>query len=153
MTSRSPDLPTGEELYAELCSAAAKAGKSLAGFVAPLFNGNSWKIEQLRIARAPTTITIARVRALCAGAPLPPTRTGRYDRDPRAFGLSRAEAEASGIPPSGRSINERRSLEDQLSRKDAIERSRRLAEIAHLTRRPGQPLADRVRELRAEAAA
>ena len=144
---------TGEQLYEELCTAAARSGKSLAAFVGPLFKGASWKIEQMRIARAPTRQTIARVRALIAGEPLPPTRAGRYDRDPRAFGLSRLEAEEMGPPRSLRSINEGRSLEAALERSAAIDRARQLTELAHETRRPGQTLHDRVRELKRELAA
>jgi hypothetical protein len=143
---------TGEQLYQELCRAAGAAGKSLSGFVAPLFHGASWKIEQLRIARKPTASTVARVRALIAGDPLPPLLRGRYIRDERAFGLSRLAAEAAGIPPSRRSIDEASSLEEQLARRSRIELARDLAEVAHATRRPGQLLADRVRELRREVA-
>lgn len=142
---------TGEQLYEELCRAAGAAGKSLSGFVAPLFHGASWKIEQLRIAIKPTASTVARVRALIAGEPLPPTR-GQYIRDERAFGLSRADAEAAGIPRSRRSVNEAASLEEQLARRSRLEAARDLAELAHATRRPGQLLADRVRELRLEVA-
>jgi hypothetical protein len=144
---------TGEQLHQELTAAAALAGIPLSRFVAPLFNEPNWKLEQLRIAHKPTQLTVDRVRALIAGDPIPPTRTGRYVRDARAFGLSRVDAEASGIPPSLRSINEREILNRATALKARVELSRHLAALAHQSRRPGQTLADRVRELRREVAA
>lgn len=144
------DQVTGEQLYNEVCEAAAKSGRRLASFVAPLFNGNSWKIEQMRIAHAPTQITIDRVRALIAGEPLPPTRADAYVRDERAMGLSRAEAEARGIPPSQRSILEGGTLERQAAAKERTAWLLEVSERAKTTRRPGQTIADRARELRQE---
>lgn len=141
---------TGEQLHCELTDAAQAAGVPLRRFVAPIFDEPNWKLEQLRIAKKPTQSTIERVRALISGAPIPPTRTGRYFRDPRAFGLSRADAEAAGIPPSSRSINERHGLARVIAEKARVERLRQWTELAHVSRRPGQTLADRVRELRTE---
>jgi hypothetical protein len=142
---------TGEQLHAELTAAAARARVSLREFVEPLFNEPNWKLEQLRIAKCPTQSTIDRVRALVEGRPIPPTaRVGNYRRaDPRHLQMTRAEAEAAGIPPSGRCID----LAQATAEKTRVELSRHLAELAHLSRRPGQTLADRVRELRLEAAA
>lgn len=144
---------TGEQLHRELCAAARARGVSPQQFARPLFNEPNWKLEQMRIAKRPTQLTIDRVRALIAGAPLPPTRAGQYVRDARAFGLSRFAAEEAGIPPSLRSSREAAGLALTLERKAAVERARDLAEIARETRRPGQCLADRLRELRAEAVA
>lgn len=79
--------------------------------------------------------------------PIPPTRTGRYIRDVRAYGLSRADAEAVGIAPSARSTNEGYTLERVTSEKARVERLRHRTELAHVSRRPGQTLADRVREI------
>lgn len=138
---------TGEQLHQELSDAAQAAGVPLYRFVAPLFNEPNWKLEQLRIAKRPTQSTIDRVSALISGEPIPPTRVGRYVRDPRAFGLSRADAEAAGIPPSARSTDEGHTLERVTSEKARIERLRHWTELAHRSRRPGQTLADRVREL------
>lgn len=143
---------TGEMLHQELGAAARAAGVSIQKFSTPLFNEPNWKLEQLRIAKHPKPSTIARVRALVAGEPLPPPSGNQYCRDARAFGLSRIEAEKAGIPPSSRSINESRNLELQQQRRSAAEYARYLADVARETRRPGQTLADRVRELRAETA-
>lgn len=138
------DAPiTGELLHSELCAAAAAAGKPVGAFVAPLFNGASWKLEQLRIARKPTPSTIARVRALIAGEPLPP----HFRRDPRTIGLTRLEAEEAGIPPSERSHYEGHLLRRAIEIKAHVERRLALCDRARLTRRPGQTLADAVREL------
>jgi hypothetical protein len=143
---------TGEMLHEELRVAAAAAGVSLHKFARPLFSEPNWKLEQLRIAKHPTQLTIDRVRALVGGLPIPPSR-GQYIRDPRAIGLSRAEAEDAGIPPSARSVNEHALLSQQAAAKARVELNRQLAELAHQTRRPGQCLADRVRELRRECLA
>lgn len=146
MSANLPDTPTGEQLYDELCRAAGAAGRSLSAFAAPLF-ASSWKIEQLRIARRPKPETVARVRALCSGRLGAVTRK-RYFRDERAAGLSRLQAEALGIPPSMRSLREQRVLEAQAERRAGIEELRRLSEVAKATRKPGQPLGERLRELR-----
>jgi hypothetical protein len=138
------EQPTGEVLYNEVCEAAAKAGKSLAAFVSPIFNGASWKIEQMRIAKKPTVSTIKRVRALVAGEPLPPRR---FHRDPRAAGLSRLEAEQRGFERSKRSVYEQHLLDGQLAAKARLERHRFLSEAARETRRPGQTLQERLLEL------
>lgn len=135
---------TGEQLYQEICTAAARAGKSLAAFARPLFP-DTWKIEQLRIARYPTATTIARVRALIAGEPLPPPE--------KRLGLTRLDAEEAGMAPSRRSIREAASLSTALDRQTRLERARDLAEAARATRKPGQCVADRLREIRAEQVA
>jgi hypothetical protein len=78
---------TGEELFAELDAAAREAGVSITRFAAPIFPC-AHKIEQLRLAKKVRQGTIARVRALIAGEPVPPPNV-KYIRDPRAIGLSR----------------------------------------------------------------
>jgi hypothetical protein len=143
--------PSGEQLYNELCQAAAARGVSLASFCAPLFNGASWKIEQLRIAKAPKLATVARVRALIAGEPLPlATWSGRPPADPRHLTMTRAAAEAAGIPPSGRSQYERHLLDQQTAARARTDWQMALSEEARLSRKPGQTVADRFCELRRE---
>lgn len=137
--------PTGEQLYNELCSAAAKAGRGLGGFAAPLFNGASWKIEQMRIAARPTPLTVRRVRALIAGEPIPGHRL-----DVRHLTMTRAQAAELGVPPSGRAKYEQHLLEQQQSARARVEWQMAISEEAKLTRRPGQTIADRFRELRQE---
>jgi hypothetical protein len=62
-------------------------------------------------------------------------------------------AEQAGFPPSGRSVAENRNLAQALERKARVDHARDLSELARATRRPGQCLADRLRELRMEMAA
>jgi hypothetical protein len=146
---------TGEHLYAEIVEAAQRSGQPLKTFVRPLLGESSWKLEQIRIAKAPTQSTIDRVRALIEGKPLPPTaRVGNYRRgDFRHLAMTRVAAEAAGIPPSGRSKAERSDLARVTAEKARVELSRHLSDLARESRRPGQTLADRVRELRLEVAA
>jgi hypothetical protein len=115
-------------------------------FSAPLFNEPNWKLEQLRIAKRPKPSTIARVRALIAGQPIPPPSGNQYCRAAR----TRIEAEEAGLAPSARSVRERQTLKQQMERRGRVDLARHLAELAHVSRRPGQTLADRLRELRAE---
>jgi hypothetical protein len=111
---------TGEQLYDELCRAAGAAGKSLSALVAPLFNGSSWKIEQIRIAQAPKPQTIARVRALIAGEPLP---------------------EGYASARKGRREDHRRNTDgDHRMSGDEIARRRALTDLARAKQRPGEPL-------------
>lgn len=120
---------TGQLLYDELADAALVAGVPLRQFVAPLFNEPSWKLEQLRIAKAPMPATIARVRALIAGEPLPPTRPS---------------------PVKGHTIGPRHEriigVETRLSG-EVIAQRRNLAERAHAERHPGETLAAAVRRI------
>jgi hypothetical protein len=139
---------TGEELYQEIEAAALKARVSITRFAAPVFPC-AYKVEQLRLAKNVRQSTIERVRALTAGDPVPPP-SGKYIRDPRAIGLSRAEAEALGVEPSLRSINERAALERQSQARIQLDLDRQIADLARETRRPGQTVADRARELRKE---
>jgi hypothetical protein len=140
------DPPTGEQLYNELCEAAGRVRKSLAAFAAPLFNGASWKIEQMRIAAKPTDLTVRRVRVLIAGEALP--EKGHVH--PCHQRMTRAKAEAAGIPPSGRSQYEQHLLEQQRKSRTSLDWQMAISEHAKLSRRPGQSIADRVRELRLE---
>lgn len=145
---------TGEDLYQELCGGAERAGISLRAFVSPIYS-NSWKTEQLRIAERPTQLTIERVMALVQGRPIP-GKTYQPNADrllPGHKSLSRLRAEAMGLPPSGRSILERRSLEIAQQRRQHEDTMRALSDMARDTRRPGQSLHERLRELRRELAA
>jgi hypothetical protein len=144
---------TGQHLWDEIRQAAARAGMSMQRFSAPLFNEPNWKLEQLRIAKRPKPSTIARVRALIAGEPIPPPSGNQYCAARRPLGLTRTAAEQAGFPPSGRSVAENRNLAQALERKARVDHARDLSELARATRRPGQCLADRLRELRMEMAA
>lgn len=64
--------PTGAELAADIRAAAQRAGLSLNRFVAPLAADPARFVEQLSRARQPLPRTIARIRALIAGEPVPP---------------------------------------------------------------------------------
>lgn len=145
---------TGEDLYQELQAAALRAGMSLTGFAAPIFT-DSWKIEQLRIAQRPKPVTIERVRALIEGRPIPgKTRPSGADRLlPGHKSMTRLQAEAMGLPRSGRSVAEEHALAIAKRRKLHEETMRELSHVARETRRPGQPLGDRLRELRRELVA
>lgn len=141
---------SGEQLYAEICAAAARAGVGLQKFTRPLWGGadSSWKIEQLRMAKFPQRHTIERVRALVAGEPLPPApsrKRGVYDHGLQR--MSRVDRAEQGLPPSQRQIREDELAAIAVSRAEQVERRRRVAEIAHVQRRPGQTLADCVREI------
>ena len=83
-----------------------------------LFDEPNSKLEQLRIAKRPTQSTIDRVRALIAGKP---------------------------VPPPARAGN---YIRDPRCEKDRIEDLRTLTGLAHVQRRPGQTIADCVREMR-----
>lgn len=141
------EAPSGEQLYLELCESAARAGVSLARFAAPLFNGASWKIEQMRIAAQPTDLTVRRVRALIAGEPLP-TRPRLVDQGHQR--MTRAQAADLGLPPSGRAQYEQHLLEQQHSARAHVDWQMAISEEAKLTRRSGQTIADRCREIRLE---
>lgn len=145
---------TGEDLYQDLVLAAGKAGKSLTRFVAPIFS-DSWKIEQLRFARRPLPLTIERVRALIDGRPIPgrvyATNTDRLL--PGHKSKTREQAEGMGLPPSRRSYTERRALQIAQERRQHVDRLRDLSELARETRKPGQALGERLRELQWEMAA
>lgn len=143
---------TGVELVRQLRSAASSEGVSLNRFVRPLTTDPTKFIQQMEDARKPTPITIERVRALIEGRPIPPHRNG-FTRQPQQQGLTRIEAEALGFPPSGRSVAERHNLASTLERKRQVERLRDLSQLARETRRPGQPVADRLHELRRDMAA
>jgi len=123
---------TGQDLYDDLQRAAHAAGTTLNKFAAPLFaeGQTAWKLEQLRIAHNPMPHTIARVRALIAGEPLPEARTSPIKgktirtRDERPSGSSETRL-------SGDVIAARRNLTDQ----------------ARTERLPGETLAAAVRRL------
>jgi hypothetical protein len=124
--------PTGEDLYEELRAAAAAAGISLHKFAAPLFGEPNWKLQQLRIAKAPKPLTIARVRALIAGEPVPqpvPSPKRGIPRGDETHRVNDGESRLNG---------------------DEIARRRALAESAAAMRAPGETIADAVRRVRAQ---
>jgi hypothetical protein len=132
-----PERPTGEQLYEAMRDAAASKGVSLHRLAALLFpNGPGWKLEQMRIARAPKPVTVERVRCLINGdlPPLPETIT----RQARA---------AAGMPPSRRELKERRMLHGQQQARDALERRIALSRRAHDVKLPGESLHAAVQRL------
>jgi hypothetical protein len=148
--------PTGEDLYQELCAAAAAARVGVRTYAAALYptGDANWKLEQLRIARRPQKATIERVRALIRGEELPPpahARPGDFDR--RYQQHTRAEIEAMGLPPSGRAQRDLQAVEQQRRRREYTELLRELTARVYNDRRPGQTIADRVSELRQDLAA
>lgn len=83
----SAEEPTGVELAEELRAAAASAGVSIYAFVTPLATSNASSfLANLSTAQHPKPLTIARVRALCAGEPLPEARPSTFEK---RFGLTR----------------------------------------------------------------
>lgn len=121
--------PTGEQLCDELRVAAHASGVSLARFCAPLFKGESWKIEQLRIARKPLRRTVERVRALIAGEPVPEAPPSPLRGRPQGHGRHRI---TDG---------------DTRMTGDEIARRRALTDVAHAQRRPGETLHQAVNRL------
>lgn len=139
----------GFDLYRELERAARAAGVGVRTFVAPLSNNPATFLDQLKRAKNPKERTRERVHALLEGAPIPPGQSSI----PGVVTCTRAEREARGLPPSARMLRDERSLTLSTTDKAAIELARRLTELAHASRRPGQTVADRVLELRRNAPA
>ncbi len=140
---------TGLDLYQELVEGARAAGTGVRAFVAPLSNNPATFLDQLKQAKKPKARTRERVRALLEGRPIPPGQ-------PPVQGVvtcTRAEREARGLPASQRMLRDQASLSHTAASRAAVDLARRLAEMAHASRRPGQTVADRVRELRRTAAA
>jgi hypothetical protein len=137
---------TGLELHDLLERSARAAGVKLTRYVAPLSNHPDTFLSQLKQAKKPKARTIARITALLQGKPIPPGQ-------PVPEGVvtcTRAEREALGLPPSQRMIRDEKSLSATERQKAWVEHTRYLTELAHQNRRPGQSIADRVRELRLE---
>jgi hypothetical protein len=137
---------TGAELHSLLELSARNAGVGLRKFVAPLANHPETFLDQLKIAANPKPRTIERITALLEGRPIPPGQGVPVG----VVTCTRAEREARGLPPSGRMIRDEKSLSAVEKQKAWVEHTRHLTELAHQTRRPGQAIADRVRELRLE---
>ncbi|HEY8593286.1 MAG TPA: hypothetical protein VIL42_10555 [Sphingomicrobium sp.] len=146
-TVPSPGAVDGQKLYDELVAAAAAAGMGLKRFAQPLWNQDSgWKLEQLRIAKRPQAATIARVRALIAGDPLPPPHNApSADRDDDGLRRpdSRSNLEAVNRDRAKvahlRDVNETRHEEHarrlrEVTRREAAERAARRGK-AHLPSR------------------
>jgi hypothetical protein len=137
---------TGLELHDLLERSARAAGVSLRKFVAPMANHPDTFLDQLKIATNPKPRTIERISALLEGRPIPPGQGVPVG----VVHCTRAEREARGLPASGRMIRDEKSLSAVQKQKAWVEHTRDLTELAHQTRRPGQAVADRVRELRLE---
>lgn len=69
--------PSGAQLYAELEAEAARRGVSMAALCLPLAKFPVNWAERLRDASRPRPATVARVRALIAGEPIPGGVSGR----------------------------------------------------------------------------
>jgi hypothetical protein len=129
MTRRAVLPPSGGELIEELRAAAAALGVSLKTFVAPLVTSTASNfISCLSRSRTPMALTIARVRACCAGEPLPDARPSEWG-EPRGVKHMQVTDSEARIPGA------------------EIDRRRMLAERAHAERRPGESLAAAVRRL------
>ena len=84
-----PDVPSGEQLLAELMAFAATKGVSFGEAVRPLGHGDVLK-RQLELAARPTSHTIARVRALIDGRPIPPVQKRNRSDGGGAAALAKA---------------------------------------------------------------
>lgn len=121
--------PTGEDLADELTAAARARGVTMNAFVAPLVTSTPTNfIQALRRSRTPLQSTIDRVRACCAGLPVPPPRVS---------------------PFKGHRGAKRHEVNDGEKRmsSDEIERRRRLTDRAHAERLPGETLHQAIRRL------
>jgi hypothetical protein len=91
-----PDIPTGEQLIAELRAHAEATGSSLAALVRPLVSGHqnpsNW-IRQTLESKWPRQSTIDRVRAVIDGKEPPPPATRRAPRrhPERVIGAARLD--------------------------------------------------------------
>lgn len=121
--------PSGLDLVHQLRVEADRRGELLSEFVAPLARDPRKFIRQLKTAARPTPVTIARIRALIEGEPLP-------ERLPPAAG-----AFGPGFKPAATETQEK------------VEFRRALAEEAARYRRPGETLHDAQRRLERELAA
>jgi hypothetical protein len=137
---------TGPELHSLLELSARNAGVPLMRFVRPLANYPDTFLSQLKQAQKPKSLTIERITALLEGRPIPPGQ----GMPAGVVTCTRAEREARGLPPSQRMVRDEKSLSAVEKQKAWVEHTRHLTELAHQTRRPGQAVADRVRELRLE---
>lgn len=119
-----PRRPTGAELVAEIEKAAHAAGVSPTEFARPLSGMTNNFLAQLRIAKRPLASTIARVRALVAGEPVPAGRGGL----PGVVTCRRAEREALGLGPSKRELRETGNLDRHARDRAKLEGLRDIAE-------------------------
>jgi hypothetical protein len=122
MTGASAPAPSGADLVDELRAAAKARGVSLNQMVAPLATSTPSNFLQcLGRSSRPMGFTIDKVRACCAGLPIPEVPAASYSGQ---RGVKQVEAADSEVRvPS-----------------HVIERRRRLAERAHAERRPGETL-------------
>lgn len=119
-----PEHPTGADLAGAIRSEAERRGVTIATLVSELRPGHPSKyLEQLQLSQKPTASTVARIRALLAGEPVPPLP------DPRRRGTN---STASTLASADRQGSERA----------AQERLKRDGFRAHEVRRPGEALAD-----------
>lgn len=121
---------TGEALYDEMRIAAHAAHTTILKFASALYPADTgWKLEQLRIARCPRPLTIARVRALIAGEPIPAAGVGNNK------GRTGRRGALVGDAPETRLTG------------DEISRRRDLTEQALAERLPGETIHDAIRRL------
>lgn len=100
MTNRG-GLVTGADAVAALKAAAEARGISVAKFVEPLSSSPTSWLQDLQHAAAPREVTLARVRALLAGEPIPGRqkyeRTGTYEGRTGSRGVVRAPTLAARL--------------------------------------------------------
>ncbi len=93
---------TGADVVAALKAAAAERGMPVAKFVEPLTSSPTSWLQELQHATSPREVTLARVRALLAGEPIPGRqkyeRTGAYEGRTGSRGIVRAPAPPSSVP-------------------------------------------------------
>lgn len=129
---------TGAHLVALVEQAARQRGLPINDFARPLSSDPNGWLEQLTLAIRPQTWTIARVRALIEGRPIPETPRHQI---PNGLSISRAERARRGMEPSGRSRIEREAIVRQTATRRADEHRLALSRKAHELRQPGETLA------------
>lgn len=132
------DRPSGEDLYQELIAEAKRRSVGVYHLGRKLWPyGTNWKLEQLRIAKAPQEATIKRIRAVIAGESIEPSFDAEVD--PPAP-IARAHRRELGLAPSQREHEENRLLERQLEIKRQLEDRIDVCRLAHAKRLPGETL-------------
>lgn len=138
-----PDSPNGEHLADALQREARRRGVSLTRLVAPLWGKDrQYRVETLRGVRRPNQETIARIRALIAGQPLParPPRKAHPNQNVR-----RVDREEAGLPPSKREIAESEKIARDAGQREREEVAKLAAHRARSSRLPGETLAEAVK--------
>jgi hypothetical protein len=125
---------SGKQLADELREAAAAKGVTIRSLIAPLCQVPKGYLACLERSKRPHPATVARVRALIAGKPLPPPPPSGFQSRSGGPSPNKQKADATRAEISA----ENNRLQQQLQ----------LTDEARETRKPGQTLADRIREIR-----